>query len=78
MTMSDAQKGFFCTACGWNDFGRYPLWKQLPRTHSCPECGAEAESGTLVGPDHPSFSATERARLRWLLNATTYEAFKPG
>jgi hypothetical protein len=77
MTMSDAQKGFFCAACGWNDFGRYPLWKQLPATRPWPECGAEAESSVSVGADHPSLSAAQRARLRWLLNETTYEAAKP-
>jgi hypothetical protein len=34
--MTDAQKGFFCKACDWTDFGRYPLWKQLPPSCPCP------------------------------------------
>ena len=76
--MTDAQKGFFCSACGWTDFGRYPLWKQLPSSCTCPQCGADAESGVSVGADHPSLSAADRARLRWILNETTYEASKPG
>jgi|HubBroStandDraft_4_1064222.scaffolds.fasta_scaffold05043_2 hypothetical protein len=75
--MRDAKKGFFCTAagCGWNDFGRYPLWTQLPPSCPCPRCGVEAESGVAVGPDHPSLSAVERARLRWMLNTTINEPF---
>jgi hypothetical protein len=66
----------FCAACEWIG-PDLPLWTQM-KTCRCPDCGAEAEVLKLVGADHPSLSARERARLHWILNETTTEPGKPG
>jgi hypothetical protein len=62
------QHGFFCHKCEWHNVGLIPLWRPLPAQLTCPNCGAAAEASTVVGADHPSLGASERARLRWLLN----------
>jgi hypothetical protein len=63
---ASAEKLFICPSCRWISAHRFPLWKQLPPSMRCPGCGAEAESTVAVGPDHPSLSAVQHARLRWL------------
>lgn len=77
MDDTTAEKRFVCS-CGWISAHRFPLWRRLPQSCQCAQCGGEAESVVVVRADQPSPPAAERARLRWLLNATTYEAATAG
>jgi hypothetical protein len=76
MRDTSAEKCFVCS-CGWISAHRYPMWRQLPASCRCPQCGGDAKSVVLLGPDHPSQRAVDRAWLRWALNATTTEAGTP-
>jgi hypothetical protein len=77
MRDTTAEKCFICS-CGWISAHRFPLWRRLPRSCQCSQCGGEAESVVVVGADHSSLAAAERARLRWMLNVTTCEASTAG
>ena len=77
MTTTDTRRGFVCVPCGWSDFETYPLWRPLPETCQCPRCGGEAEQAISRGANDPALPARERAKLKWLLNDTTFEAGTP-
>jgi hypothetical protein len=67
MRDTTAERVCACTVCEWMAPERLPLWRPEPPAGKCPDCGGATRWGVAYGADHPSLSAMERARLRWLM-----------